>query len=226
MKSIFSIVAGIIAGAAWTSAAPALSGSNIQTRAADDLASRTRVKVHPSQIRLLPDSDYNVWQIADVTSAEYTANGLDFTLSAGGTIALEGDWNKVNYRQFVAKLGERLVGTAITTHEDSVGGPITLTIAGLPEGEHSLLTWHNGWQRLAEIATLSISVNGEEIVTVRFRSFVCDNITRFETYTSDLLGSHAVRCHQQLMGCRHLVHNIHSIWFRSRRNRLHAERCQ
>jgi hypothetical protein len=129
-------------------------------------AARTRVKVHPSQIRLLEDTDYEVWSIADETTATFSANDLGFTLSAGGDIALQGDWHKITYQEFVPKLGERLVGTAVTTHEDSAGSPLTLTIEGLVEGEHSLLAWHNSWQTLEAYATVSVSVNGEEVETV------------------------------------------------------------
>lgn len=220
MKGLFSAIVGIVAGAAWSSAAP--SGIRFQPRAVDDLATRTRVKLHPAQIRLLADSDYEVWSIADDPANEFSANGLDFTLSAGDAV-LEGDWNKVIYREHVPMLGERLVGTAVTTHEDSAGGPVTLTIAGLPEGEHSLLTWHNSWQSMDEFATVSVSVNGEEAASVSSQRMT---IPMREGWKADnrTTGHRAGRTYQQHVGGSHVLRDLLSVWLGPRRNHLHPQR--
>lgn len=171
-------------------------------------AARTRVKVHPSQIRLLADTDWQAWTIADETSSTFTANGLDFLLSAGGDVALQGDRNKLIYEEFVPKLGERLLGSAITTNEDSSGGPITLTIAGLEAGEHSVLAWHNSWQSGDDLATLSVSVNGEEVESVRA------NMHIHAWYgDSQTAGGFSVQSRQQHLGCRHLIRDFHGLRF-------------
>lgn len=171
MKGLLSAAIALSLGAIWTSAAP--------TRRKDapgDPETRTRVKLNPAQIRLLADTDWNQWTVeGDTTTSSYSVNGLDFTLaSADGTTQLEGDWHKIVYREFVPMLGQRLIGTAMSTHEDSEGGALTLTIDGLPDGEHSLLTWHNSWARQDEYASVSVSVNGEELASVR------NDITSYE----------------------------------------------
>lgn len=164
MKSFLSAALAVAFGAAWSTGAPTK-----RQDAPADPATRTRVKIHPAQIRLLPDTDWNNWNVeGDSTSSTYSVNDLDFTLaSADGSTQLEGDYHKFVYRNFVPMLGERLIGTGVTTLEDADGGALVLTIEGLPEGEHTLLTWHNNWANQEEHATLSVSVNGEELATVR-----------------------------------------------------------
>lgn len=73
----------------------------------------------------LEDTDYEVWSITKETSSTFGANSLKFTLSADGEIASQGNWRKLTYWQFVPKLGERLIGTAISTSEEADGGFIT-----------------------------------------------------------------------------------------------------
>lgn len=166
MKGLLSAVAAVVLGAVWGSAVPAPASKR---QGGADPETRTRVKLHPSQIRLLGDSDYHQWSIeAEVSSSTFSANGLDFTFAAGdGSSLLEGNWNKLNYRQFLPTLGQRLVGTAMSTQEDADDGSLILTISGLPDGEHTLLTWHNSWQAADGLATVSVSVNGEDLATVR-----------------------------------------------------------
>lgn len=163
MKGFLSTTLAVAFGAVWGSAAPTK-----RQDAPSDPETRTRVKLHPSQIRLLADSDWNQWSFeGDISSATYSANDLDFTLaSVDGSTQLEGDWHKIVYRNFVPMLGQRLIGTAMSTNEDSEGGTLTLTIEGLPEGEHSLLTWHNSWAKQDEYASVSVSVDGEELASV------------------------------------------------------------
>lgn len=162
MRGFLSATLAVAFGAVLGSAAPT------KRQDAGDPATRTRVKLHPAHIRLLADNDWNQWSFeGDISSATYSANDLDFTLaSADGSTQLEGDWYKIVYRNFVPMLGQRLIGTAMSTHEDSEGGALTLTIEGLPEGEHTLLTWHNSWANQDEYASVSVSVNGEELASV------------------------------------------------------------
>jgi hypothetical protein len=123
------------------------------------------VKLQPANVATLADVDYSIWEISDVAEATFSANELDFTLSSDSVF--QGNYYKYNYRQPLPTLGQRLVGTSVSNSEDGSGGTIMLTIAGLPEGEHSLLTWHNSHIGLDEYATVSVAVNGEELASVR-----------------------------------------------------------
>lgn len=164
MKGLYNAVVGLVAAAACASA---------RAIARDDAAGRSRVKLHPVQVRLLADTDHEVWTISDEATASFTTdNGIDLTLSAGNS-TLQGDWYRLVYQTFVPKIGERMVGTGISTNDETTGGPLTLTLAGLSEGEHSLLTWHNAWSNIQETATVSISVDGTEVATVRSRANTC-----------------------------------------------------
>lgn len=129
-------------------------------------STRTRVDLHPFQIAKQNNPDDILWSIEEATSVNTTINDIDFTLSAANGTTLNGNWNKIIYAKFLATLGERLVGTAISTDEDS-GVPITLTIDGLADGNHSLLAWHNSWNSATtDLATVSVSVDGKELATV------------------------------------------------------------
>ncbi|KAF4977887.1 hypothetical protein FZEAL_5661 [Fusarium zealandicum] len=138
---------------------------------------RTRVNLHPVQIKKgdNPENDA-VWVIEEATSATFSVKDIEMTLSAPKSITLNGDWNKLIYAKFLATMGERLVGTGISTDEDK-GGPITLTVTGLSNGNHSLLTWHNSWKNADEnLATVSVSVNGKGAVSDVKQSGRVDNM--------------------------------------------------
>ncbi|KAM5386448.1 hypothetical protein ACJZ2D_000411 [Fusarium nematophilum] len=140
MRAIFAIVAlGVsrVATAALTT--PLDSPAAIPN-------TRTRVNLHPSHIRKGNNLDNDaLWIIEETASATTTVDGVNFTLSAPNGATLNGNWNKPVYTKFLAAMGERLVGTAISTDEDN-GGPITLILDGLSGGNHSLLAWHNSWE--------------------------------------------------------------------------------
>ena len=134
------------------------------------VSAQLRVQLNPSNIRYLDVPDYELWT---VTSEEPTSNitidDVAFTLASPPDSYLVGDYNKFQYTRFISSLGERVVNQGITTSSDSAAGPITLTIQGLEEGEHTLLTWHNAWPNVDSIATLSVTVDGEEAASVRLR---------------------------------------------------------
>ena len=69
------------------------------------------------------------------------------------------------FTTFLASLGERIVGEGIST-DTTTGQPVTLKIQGLAPGNHTLLTFHNAWDKLDTAATLSISVDGNTVLTV------------------------------------------------------------
>lgn len=127
----------------------------------------TRLNLHPTQIRKgsNPDNDH-IWVIEEVNSANTTINDVTLTLSGPKDVTLNGDWNKFVYSKFLAMMGERLVGTGVSTKEDT-GGSITLTIDGLSSGNHSLLAWHNAWDGgNAKLATVSVTVDGKKLASV------------------------------------------------------------
>ncbi|KAK7419036.1 hypothetical protein QQX98_003538 [Neonectria punicea] len=178
MRSIFAIVALAACGGATTDPLVAFRDNSSVVS-----SSRTRINLHPSQIRLgnNPDND-ELWVIEEATSATTAINGINFTLSGPKGITLNGNWNKPIYAKFLATLGERLVGTAISTNEES-GGPITLTIDGLSNGNHSLLAWHNSWERGdGSLANVSVTLNGKRLTPGVQQSRQVDNI--WETATS------------------------------------------
>ncbi|KAF5019517.1 hypothetical protein F66182_8459 [Fusarium sp. NRRL 66182] len=136
-----------------------------------------RVSLHPVQIRKgnNPDNDA-LWVIDEASSANITINNVRLALSGPKGVTLNGDWNKLIYAKFLATMGERLVGTGISTNEDT-GGPITLTIGGLSNGKHSLLAWHNFWAKSdANLATVSVSVNGKDLASDVKQSGQVNNI--------------------------------------------------
>lgn len=92
--------------------------------------------------------------------------GVNFTVSAPENSVLGGDYYKYQYTRTVSHLGERVVNQGITTSEDN-SGPITLSVSGLEEGEHTLLTWHNLWSEPEGTpGGVSVSVSGEELASV------------------------------------------------------------
>jgi hypothetical protein len=129
---------------------------------------RTLVKLQPARVSALEDPDYNLWNIDDSDSvSEFSANGLDFTIKAtsegdklvGGAVASV-------YTKPFPDVGQRLIGSGITTESD--GGSITLTISGLPAGEHWLSSWHNAWEDLDDVPSIALVINGKGGISVSF----------------------------------------------------------
>lgn len=161
MKLCLSAPVAVAFAAAWSSAALAASSPPPYP------LTRTLVSLHPEQIEPLSDPDYNLWEIRDGSSSScFSANGLSFTLAAtGNATKLHGDANEPVYTKPFPSAGQRLVGAGISTVAD--GGSITLTIAGLPAGQHSISTWHNSWEALDDIPTLAIIIDGVSHISVR-----------------------------------------------------------
>jgi hypothetical protein len=131
------------------------------------ISAQLRVQLNPSNVRNLPEPDYQLWTVTtEETTSNITIDDAAFTLSSPPDSYLDGDYYKYQYRTFIASLGERVVNQGVTTSSDSAPGPITLTIRGLEEGEHTLLTWHNAWPDVEDIASLSVAVDGEEVASV------------------------------------------------------------
>jgi hypothetical protein len=139
-------------------------------------STRTRVSLHPSLVKELSDPDYKLWKVSNEDSKDtFSANGLTFTLStvSSGSEFL-GGYNKAVYTKPLPSVGQRLIGSGITT--DNSGGSIALTITGLPAGEHSLSTWHNAWKDLDEVPTIAITLNGVSQISGRPGSVLENNM--------------------------------------------------
>lgn len=136
-----------------------------------------RVRLNPSNIRLLDEPDFHSWTVESGAQNSSTSIGDDgavsFALAAPADSSLEGDYDKAPYTRFVPHLGERVVAEGITTSgddaDDDAPGPLTLSIRGLEAGEHTLLAWHNTWVNLDAVVAVSVAVDGEEVASVRAR---------------------------------------------------------
>lgn len=134
------------------------------------VSAQLRVQFNPSTVRLVDEPDYHPWTVeTEATESNTTINDLAFTLSVPSDSYLDGNYYKYQYTRFVSHLGERVVSQGVTTSEDNPG-PITLSIEGLEEGEHSLLMWHNAWDDLGdgELAMVEVEVDGEVVASVCF----------------------------------------------------------
>lgn len=105
------------------------------------------------------ETDYKSWIFQEGDSSSISADDVEYTITGEG---LEGSWHRIVYSRWVPHQGERLSAAGLT----SSSGPITLSITGLPVGEHTLKAWHNSWEDLDATATLTISVDGDEVVSV------------------------------------------------------------
>lgn len=130
--------------------------------AAVSAASPFKVRLNPSNIRATPlDPDYdNVWTIPSVSSTNITINGVNLGLSVPSPNVFKGTYYKLVYTRFAAYLGERVIAEGVST-DSTTAVPITLTIQGLAPGNHSLLTFHNAWDKLPGATNLTISVDGQ-----------------------------------------------------------------
>ncbi|KAF2439458.1 polysaccharide lyase family 1 protein, partial [Karstenula rhodostoma CBS 690.94] len=136
-----------------------------------DAATRLRVQFYSPAARDLPDSDWSRWPVSAWGST--TINNITLELKSGGI--LKGGEYKQQYRRPLPSIGERIVNQGITT-ETSTDGAITLTITGLPAGEHTLTTWHNTWEGIASPATLSITAAGDDVASGVKQTSRVDNI--------------------------------------------------
>ncbi|KAL4904182.1 hypothetical protein BDW74DRAFT_168602 [Aspergillus multicolor] len=142
---------------------------------------QVRVRLMSSSVRDLEEPDYSTFSVeSEAQSSSAEIAGLSLTISAPDGSYLQGDYYKFQYTRTVSHLGERVVNQGITTSPDNPGA-ITLSITGLEEGEHTLLTWHNLWSDPEDsAATIGVSVGGEELASVE-PSVRVDNIWESQT---------------------------------------------
>ncbi|KAK0391430.1 hypothetical protein NLU13_0930 [Sarocladium strictum] len=157
---------------------------------------RTLVKLHPARVNpLLQDADYELWEIgggSDPAGMFRANSGLNFTIRATDEHdGLVGGAFAPVYTRPLPDVGQRLVGSGITTESD--GGSITLTISGLPVGEHWLSTWHNAWKDMddSDIPSVTLIIDGDSGISGRPQTSQEDNrygdalIHSWTTFTVD-----------------------------------------
>ncbi|KAI5925475.1 pectate lyase [Camillea tinctor] len=148
-------------------------GANVRKSKA--LLGGWRVRLNPAGLRVVEDPDWPVWTVeTDTSSTSTVINGVTLMLSVPGDAVLDGSRYKLVQQAAVAGMGEKMVGEGITANTTD-GTAVTLTIAGLSPGNHSLLTYHNAWDSIPSAATLSISVDGKTVIsnqnqTIRFNN--------------------------------------------------------
>lgn len=123
-----------------------------------------RVRLNPTGLRLFEDPDWPAWTVGSTNPQTYTSNGITFSLSTSDT-ELKGARYKLVQQRAPSGLGEKMVGEAMSSNAESK--TLTLSLKGLSAGSHTLTTWHNAPHNLASTATLTISVNGNNVASVR-----------------------------------------------------------
>ena len=111
-----------------------------------------------SQRRLeeVNDTNYNSWTISEQKQAEKTFNNLTFKLKGN----FNAKWYKVGMN---APFYSKLASDGLATAEN-----LELTISGLKAGEHSLMSFHNTFDKIEgkTFSPVKIYVNGKLAETV------------------------------------------------------------
>lgn len=154
----------------------------------------TRVRLNPANVRDYSDSDYLTWTVPSAAKADFKSGGDNTSLSVSLSVSsgkLSGNSNKAVYTRIISSLGERVVGQGVSTKNDAgddVSGPLTLTISGLSAGQHTVLAWHNAWDKLDVTASVTVSVDGNVAATNIRQTVRADNIweaaTSYITFTA------------------------------------------
>ncbi|KAI1635479.1 pectate lyase [Biscogniauxia mediterranea] len=135
-----------------------------------------RVRLNPAGLRVVEDPDWPVWTVeTDVSSVSTVINGVTLTLSVPGDAVLDGSRYKLVQQAAVAGMGEKMIGEGITANTTD-GKAVTLTLTGLTQGTHTLLTYHNAWDNIPSAAALSISVDGETVIANQTQTIRCNNM--------------------------------------------------
>ncbi len=148
---------------AWLSALAILAGS----AAGLELGEERIVSAAETGSRILVDLNKNDgrkasyarnasnWVVTGESSATYTVNGVTMTLSASG-----GDLRMENNKKLQQMSGiySRLTMDGATVDTTS-GGTLTLTISGLPDGTHSVKTYHSATGN-ESVSGISVSASG------------------------------------------------------------------
>ncbi|KAM0276911.1 hypothetical protein ACHAQH_006283 [Verticillium albo-atrum] len=137
-------------------------------------ASRIRVALNPTSVRALEDNDFELWSVADEAAPSKTIGSVKLSLQIPSGAKWRGGWYKYGYSKFLSSMGERLVSQDMST--EAGGSSISLSITGLAAGTHTLLAWHNAWDKLSAVAALTVAVNGAPAATNVAQAVRVDNI--------------------------------------------------
>lgn len=119
------------------------------------------------------EDGYTPITIAQTSSTTFTVDNVTFTMSCSGDTSTT--LCTKYYKAGVVNQGAKLVGDAAivyglasdggTTHFPDKSMTINITLAGLSAGEHSILAYHNDTDGKVTSAPISVSVNGDTILT-------------------------------------------------------------
>ncbi|KAF9265655.1 pectate lyase, partial [Marasmius fiardii PR-910] len=139
---------------------------------ADDL----RVALNPAGIPGRVDPDWPLWTITNGQQNTSTViSGVTFTLQSSSDTTLKGGQYKLVRASFNGFLGEHMIGEGMST-DSTTGSALSLTIQGLSVGTHSILSWHNAWDALTEVAGIDITVDGTKVISNKAQTIRQDNI--------------------------------------------------
>jgi hypothetical protein len=161
------LLAVLVASALPAASLPAPPTATTGATAPPPPASRIRVGLNPENVRPLEDSDFKLWSVGSDAAPSKTFGNITFSLSIPTDASWRGGWYKFGYSKFLSSMGERLVNQGLST--EAGGSAITLSITGLPAGPHTLLAWHNAWDKLAAVASLTVAVDGAPAASVGLR---------------------------------------------------------
>ncbi|KAI8627175.1 pectate lyase [Xylariaceae sp. FL1651] len=149
--------------------------TSAEAGAAAPPSSGFRVRLNPTGSRLVEDPDWPAWTVPAATSASYVIKGVTLTLSVPSDTVLHGARYKLVQQQAVAGMGEKMIGEGISTGS-MTGEAVTLTIKGLAAGNHTLLSYHNAWDSLASVASLTITVDGTIAISGQAQTIRVNNM--------------------------------------------------
>lgn len=133
------------------------------TAGAADTGSRILVDINRNDGRKASyTKTANNWLVDDTYS--YTVNGVTCKLSSGGSGSVDLVNNKVLQLQDVSNTPTLTMDGAKI--KDGSGNPsLKLELSGLPDGTHSIQTWHACCDRNVTNSSLTIKINGKTVAT-------------------------------------------------------------
>ena len=138
----------------------AIFGVNVQAQSVGKATEKQIVKVDfdfsQRRIEEVNDTNYNSWTISEQKQAEKSFNNLTFKLKGN----FNAKWYKVGMN---APFYSKLASDGLATAEN-----LELTISGLKAGQHSLMTFHNTFDKIdgKTFSPVKIYVNGTLAETV------------------------------------------------------------
>ena len=111
------------------------------------------------------EPNYTAWPVDNAASSTKTVNGVKMTLSKGSAgSALRASWYKTGVQ---APNYARLVCDGVVVEDGNNGGEISLKFENLPNGTHSLLTYHNNFNGESSYSNVDVYVNGTKKMTAK-----------------------------------------------------------